>query len=199
MADITDRDVPRRRWWSRRGRPGDDSVEIAGDSDHAWWAEREGIDEVPHGRRRRRAADAAPDAAPGTGPGATNRSAVPGADLPPFETVGVDPSYWSPESLFASSSEAEDPFGSEDADRWTRTRREPVRAAVADDPWEILGLDTSVPWSAVVHRHRDLAKRFHPDRHGTSGRAERAETETRMAEINAAFDELRRIYRATSG
>lgn len=179
MADITDRESPRRRWWQRRGGTTDDAVEIEGDADHAWWAAREGIDQVPEGRRRRRVEP-------------------PASDLPPSGGPGIDPSYWSPESLFESSAGVDDPLGEPDADRWTRRRGELVRACAAIDPWEVLGLDTSVTWGEVVRRHRELAKRFHPDRHGTGGSDARAEAEERMAEMNAAFDELRRIYRATS-
>jgi hypothetical protein len=179
MADITEHGVPRRRWWRRRERPAEEAVDIADDADHAWWAARDGIGEVPQGRRR-------------------HRGDPPRSDLPPGDGPGIDPSYWSPESLYESSAGADDPLGEPDADRWTRGRGEPVRADDAIDPWDVLGLDTSAPWADVVRRHRDLAKRFHPDHHGTAGSDARAEAEQRMAEVNAAFDELRRIYRAMS-
>ena len=53
------------------------------------------------------------------------------------------------------------------------------------DPYSALGLDPEAGPEDVARAYRELAKRFHPDRHPGDRRAQR-----RMAEINAAYSEL---------
>src|SRR3954471_20537153 len=52
------------------------------------------------------------------------------------------------------------------------------------DPWAALGLEPNASSAEVTAAYRRLAKRFHPDRAGDRGAQ-------RMAEINAAYDQLR--------
>lgn len=52
------------------------------------------------------------------------------------------------------------------------------------DPWAALGLEPDASPAEVTAAYRRLAKRFHPDRAGDRGAQ-------RMAEINAAYDQLR--------
>ena len=52
------------------------------------------------------------------------------------------------------------------------------------DPWAALGLEPDASAAEVTAAYRRLAKRFHPDRAGDRGAQ-------RMAEINAAYDQLR--------
>src|SRR4051794_10877717 len=52
------------------------------------------------------------------------------------------------------------------------------------DPWAALGLEPTASSAEVTAAYRRLAKRYHPDRAGDRGAQ-------RMAEINAAYDQLR--------
>src|SRR3954464_5869754 len=54
-----------------------------------------------------------------------------------------------------------------------------------DDPYAILGVDPGAPPSELTAAYREQAKRWHPDRN------EDAESERRMAQVNAAYDLLR--------
>jgi hypothetical protein len=54
-----------------------------------------------------------------------------------------------------------------------------------DDPYAILGVDPGAPPSELTAAYREQAKRWHPDRNGD------AESERRMAQVNAAYDLLR--------
>ena len=64
-------------------------------------------------------------------------------------------------------------------------------------PWQVLGLSSDASWTEITTRHRQLVKQHHPDRHSASGAAAQAHAERVMSEINAAFSDLRRIYRLT--
>jgi hypothetical protein len=57
----------------------------------------------------------------------------------------------------------------------------------AVDPFDILGVDPGVSEPELVAAFRQLAKEWHPDRHG----ADRREAVRRMAELNAAYAEAR--------
>src|SRR4051812_28632681 len=61
----------------------------------------------------------------------------------------------------------------------------PRRAMVMDDPYAILGVDPGAPPAELTAAYREQAKRWHPDRNGD------AESERRMAQVNAAYDLLR--------
>ena len=54
------------------------------------------------------------------------------------------------------------------------------------DPYAVLGIGPDASASEVASAYRRLAKRFHPDRAGERGAR-------RMAEINAAYDQLRDV------
>src|SRR4051794_41613217 len=54
-----------------------------------------------------------------------------------------------------------------------------------DDPYAILGVDPGAPPSELTAAYREQAKRWHPDRNGD------AESDRRMAQVNAAYDLLR--------
>ena len=57
--------------------------------------------------------------------------------------------------------------------------------AVMEDPHAILGVDPGAGPAQLTAAYREQAKRWHPDRNGG------AESERRMAEVNAAYDLLR--------
>lgn len=57
------------------------------------------------------------------------------------------------------------------------------------DPHRVLGVAPGASLAEVTAAYRELAKRWHPDRQGTSEEAGSAER--RMAEINAAYELLR--------
>jgi hypothetical protein len=54
-----------------------------------------------------------------------------------------------------------------------------------DDPYAVLGVTPGAPPSELAAAYRSQAKRWHPDRNGD------AESERRMAQVNAAYDLLR--------
>jgi len=192
MSRIDRKRARGRRWWSRRRSVDDDAVEVATDHDHAWWAARERLERV--GLRRRSSPEPEPE------------PARPAEQFAPWWSEPSHPGepftdQFTTASLFHSSpppaSTATDLLDDPEPDQWLhRTTLTPRRAAEASSPWEVLGLTADAPWEAVTRRHRELAKLFHPDRHGHSDNAERAEAEVRMAEVNSSFDELGRIYRA---
>ena len=55
------------------------------------------------------------------------------------------------------------------------------------DPYAVLGIGPDASAKDVAVAYRRLAKRFHPDRAGERGAR-------RMAEINAAYDQLRDVH-----
>jgi len=54
-----------------------------------------------------------------------------------------------------------------------------------DDPYAILGVEPGAAPAELTAAYREQAKRWHPDRNGD------AESERRMAQVNAAYDLLR--------
>jgi DnaJ like chaperone protein len=81
-------------------------------------------------------------------------------------------------------------LGFDDAAR-ARIRRRHVSPA-ADDPWAILGIEPGADAAAIRAAYHGLVKRYHPDRalaEGVPNEFIRV-AETRMAEINAAYDQL---------
>ncbi|MDZ7678573.1 MAG: J domain-containing protein [Acidimicrobiales bacterium] len=172
-----------RAFGRRRARnEADDSVQMDDDTGHAWWAQRDTLDNLvdpkPHGQaaRARRLADAA--FAP-EGSTAPRRPPSPSSD----PTRPNPPrSSWAPEDVFAWAAPPEP---------------EPVDQN-GHTPWDVLGLTSDASWPEVARRHRQLAKQHHPDRHGSSDLTARARAESTMSQINAAFSDLRRIYRLTN-
>jgi len=64
----------------------------------------------------------------------------------------------------------------------------PLRFAEVD-PFETLGVEPvfSLDLESLERRHRDLSRTLHPDRHATSGAAERRMALGRAIEVNEAF------------
>lgn len=56
------------------------------------------------------------------------------------------------------------------------------------DPFKVLGIDRSASAEEVKRAYRDLAKKYHPDRHSDPVAKELAEE--KMAEINQAYDKI---------
>jgi hypothetical protein len=177
--------------WDRRkpSRPDPEAIDIALESSHAWWAQRDHLELLvnpkPRGAaaRAKRAAEAA--FAP---PGA--RTTAPRAG--PAASSSPSGSAWDPSQVYSWA--PADPPTADPGDE--PARPEPT---VSKTPWDILGLTSDATWPEVARRHKQLAKQHHPDRHGTSDRESRRRAESRMSEINAAFSDLRRIYQLTGG
>ncbi len=64
---------------------------------------------------------------------------------------------------------------------------------VMDDPYAILGVGPDAAPAQLTAAYREQAKRWHPDRNGG------AESERRMAQVNAAYDLLRAGWSPVSG
>lgn len=78
-----------------------------------------------------------------------------------------------------------------DAAQQARIRRRHLSPA-ADDPWAVLGIEPGADAAAIRAAYHGLVKRYHPDRalaEGVPSEFIRV-AETRMAEINAAYDRL---------
>lgn len=195
----------RRRVFGRRRAPVDDSdsVDINSEATHDWWAGRETLDHLvapkARGARARRdeaeaktaeaaeakAAEAAADDA------RTGARAAPATDRPaPSAHIPNDPAPDpGPSSSGASSWRPEDVFDWDEAESATD--------GSGPTPWDILGLTSAASWQEITRRHKDLAKTHHPDRVSLADAPSKERAAERMSEINAAFSELRRIYRLT--
>lgn len=65
---------------------------------------------------------------------------------------------------------------------------------LADDPYEILGVDREMPYEDIRKVHRKLVRELHPDKHVASGMPQELvliATE-RLARINEAFDRIKK-------
>jgi DnaJ-domain-containing protein 1 len=58
------------------------------------------------------------------------------------------------------------------------------------DPYEVLGLFPGASLDQVKKAHRNLAKRYHPDRHTQVSEMEARQAEQKMVLVNAAYAEL---------
>lgn len=58
---------------------------------------------------------------------------------------------------------------------------------------QVLGVPLGASWQEVSQVHRKLALMHHPDRVAVMGPEAREYSDERMKEINAAYDELRRL------
>jgi DnaJ like chaperone protein len=78
-----------------------------------------------------------------------------------------------------------------DAAQAARIRRRHLSPA-ADDPWAILGIEPGADAAAIKSAYHALVKRYHPDRAQAEGVPPEfiRVAETRMAEINVAYDRL---------
>lgn len=67
-------------------------------------------------------------------------------------------------------------------------------AARGDNFYQLLGLRETfdVPATHLVERFREMQRRWHPDRFGTSSKEERAQAATMSARINEAYATLRK-------
>lgn len=149
-------------------------MQIEGDEGHSWWAQRDSLDHLVNPKKRGAAArgDEGADSA--------FASEEPRPHDPREPTTSTtSSSRWSPEDVYS----------------WASS--ENSSAPTQPTPWQVLGLSSDASWIEITSRHRQLVKQHHPDRHSASGTAARVRAEQTMSGINAAFSELRRIYRLT--
>lgn len=169
--------------WPFSRKDDDEKVRIDGDEGHEWWAERDELDTTIERRWRKNPPDGQPRRR------ATDRT---GRSAPANSGDGAD--RWDPSSLFSdtASLRAEEQAANEQ-------EHEVLSARDAGSPWSALGLGSDASWGEVVRRHRQLAKQHHPDRVDPADPEARHRAEEEMTAINAAFHDLRRIYRFTEG
>jgi cell pole-organizing protein PopZ len=176
--------------------PDPDSVAIDTDDDHAWWAQRDDLDRVVNPKKRGAAARAQRAAREAFAPAGSRPAAAAGAQQ-------TSHNAWDPASVYnwATTASSEPQHDSEQRARFAPPFDSvpPAAAACEPTPWDVLGLTSEATWSDVSRRHKQLAKEHHPDRHANDAGAVKVRAEARMAEINAAFSDLRRIYRLTDG
>ena len=196
-----------RKWaLGRRRDTVDDTIHIENESANEWWVEREEL-ATPIDRRWRR------PAAGGQYPfrRASDRTGT--VDAARHDARRISPLFAPPDAA-----DAHDPVDAWDRDSLFRRRERATSAAhrttdttgptadttldattpvPATTPWDLLGLTSDATWDQVVARHRELAKSHHPDRHGSADEQARRAAESQMAAINAAFNDLGRIYRLT--
>jgi DnaJ-domain-containing protein 1 len=154
-----------------------DDVDLDGDP-HAWWAQREQLDQgVPRGRRRRRDAEPKPDI---DDPWSIDKL----FEFVPEYELDLD-AQPEPEPLaFAHERDPEDLF------LGPGTAAEQLLRV--DDPYAVLGVTATATWEEITEAHRKLARLHHPDRLVTASADTRAASEERMRDVNIAYAELRR-------
>lgn len=183
-----ERPNPKHRRRAGEGPPDPDSVSINAEDSHAWWAQRDELDHLVRPKKRGAAARAERAAREAFAPAGAENYAPPLQDQEPTHNYSWDPSdvyTWGDKTRSATYDEPPSHQTGTDFPRQDQT------------PWDLLGLTSEATWSEVTKRHRQLAKQHHPDRHADQGEQARAAAEQRMSEINAAFGDLRKIYRLT--
>ncbi|WP_195210282.1 J domain-containing protein [Actinomarinicola tropica] len=183
-----------KRWPFGRKRDEGEQIHIAGDQGHGWWADRDALEATIDRRWRRQAPDGHPRrrASDRTGHDARGDRVAPSPGFAPSD-AGQPTDRWDPAALFTDTAtiRAESAATADaDGDEVLTTRE-------AGSPWSALGLSSDASWGEVVRRHRQLAKRHHPDRAAPDDPDGRRRAEEQMTAINAAFHDLRRIYRLT--
>lgn len=88
--------------------------------------------------------------------------------------------------------------GSEHRDGNADDARNLAEVFMEESAFRTLGLEPGAPWDDVVLAHRQMAKRFHPDRLIHAEDHEQAEGEQKMIEVNAAYETLRKLHRPHS-
>lgn len=179
--------------WPFARKDDDEKVRIDGEEGHEWWAERDELESTidrrwrttpPQGHPRRRLSDR-------TGHASRGDTAAPTEGFAPADARS-SAGRWDPSALFGDTATLR---AEEQA---ARTQDDQVLTArEAGSPWSALGLRSDASWGEVVRRHRQLAKQHHPDRADADDPEARRRAEEEMTAINAAFHDLRRIYRFT--
>ncbi len=105
--------------------------------------------------------------------------------------LGLDPTharriFWHAKYAYLGADERPGQPGKQRAPQKTGTTSARQRAL------GIMGLDATAGPDAIRKRHRELAKKFHPDRHQHLGEAAAKEAAARFRQVQAAYEELRR-------
>lgn len=67
-----------------------------------------------------------------------------------------------------------------------------------EDPYQVLKVDPTADWSAIVAAHRSLVKEFHPDRFVDHPADVLAQAEVEIKRINRAYGELRQLRQGST-
>lgn len=65
---------------------------------------------------------------------------------------------------------------------------------LADDPYDVMGVERDLPFAEIKKIHRNLVRELHPDKHMASGMPKELVkiTNERLARINEAFDRIKK-------
>lgn len=93
----------------------------------------------------------------------------------------------------APAEDAPEPEAKDEDKDEDEAKDEPLPPLPADttDPYVVLGVAPSVPWSEIVDAHRTLARRHHPDRFFGADPTKVAAAEEHIRIINTAYQQLR--------
>jgi DnaJ like chaperone protein len=69
---------------------------------------------------------------------------------------------------------------------------------LADDPYDVMGVERDLPFAEIKKIHRNLVRELHPDKHMASGMPKELVkiTNERLARINEAFDRIKKEHAA---
>jgi len=171
--------VPRFRRKAKGDLGSSDTADLS-ESEHAWWA----TGRVQH------TYGFGPDATPPAETATETAAAAAAADT----SAPTDFQPWTFDDVFAAkvdteiSADEQDPVGS-------FAPRDLAEVFVEEAAYRALGLQPGATWDDVVLAHRQIAKRFHPDRLVHADDAARTEGEEQMRCANAAYEELRQRQR----
>ena len=158
----------------------------------------------PEGSQSERASSSAERRGP-TLPGGSSRlsslgqpsSGQPSSDRPTYSNRAFrDPDEVTPDSG-ATATQAEPSFESyfPTDSLFEEPSRAPLSKALDQATYRVLGLDASATWDEVVAAHRELAKKYHPDRMIGATPAEVMDATERLMEISDAYAQLEKARR----
>jgi tellurite resistance protein len=107
-----------------------------------------------------------------------------------FDATHARRIFWHAKHAYLGS-EASNGHGAGAGDGGRPPRQAAPNLSARQRALQILGLDESANADAIRRRHRELAKKFHPDRHIHLGEAAAKEAAARFREVQGAYEVLR--------